>query len=76
MKVIIVDCHDELLIGSFPIDGEDNARRIDRRWREQETARGHELDRLLVRGGTCEIMNRDVPIPSGKEVSVLKAISS
>ncbi len=76
MKVIILDCHDELLIGSFPIYGEDNARRIDRRWKDQETARGHELDRLLVRGGTCEIMNRDDPIPSGKEVSTLKVISN
>ena len=74
MKILIIDCQDEHLIGSYPVEGKQSAQNIDKRWHDQETSSGHELERIMIRGGTFEIMERNQAIPSGKEVPVSRRI--
>lgn len=70
MKILLIDCKDELIIHNLPVNSSTDARKVENWWKDQEKARGHEIDRIMIRGGTCEIMNREDPIPSGKEVII------
>jgi hypothetical protein len=62
-SIIIVDPHDEKIIHNIPVESKDSAKRIDKFFREQEIARGHELERVIVSMNTVRIMDREDPIP-------------
>lgn len=62
-KVIIIDPESEIIIHSISIESKQIAKRVDQFWKDQEESRGHELERLLVRGGTVEIMDRTAAVP-------------
>jgi hypothetical protein len=62
-SIIIVDPHDEKIIHNITIESKESAKRVDQFFREQEIARGHELERLIVSFGTVRIMDRNDPIP-------------
>lgn len=61
--IVIIDPIDEKIIHNIPIESKDSAKRIDQFFREQEIARGHELERLIISGSTVRIMERDDKIP-------------
>lgn len=62
-SIIIIDPFDEKIIHNIPIESKNSARRADQFFREQEIARGHELERLIVSMRTVRIMDRDDQIP-------------
>jgi hypothetical protein len=67
MKVLLIDPVDECIVHNLSIETKKSVARIMEFWRAQEAARGHEIERVLVRGGTMEIMDRNdvIPVPVG-----------
>ena len=62
-KIIIIDPVDRIIIHSVDIFDKDGARRAENYWREQEAARGRELERVIVSMAQVRIMGRNDPIP-------------
>jgi hypothetical protein len=61
--ILLVDPKDELIVHNIPIHSKDSVRKVEKFWKEQEIARGHELERVLILGGRMEIMGREDKIP-------------
>ena len=62
-SIIIIDPLDEKIIHNIQIESKDSAKRCDKFFRDQEIARGHELERIIVSMKTVRIMDRNDPIP-------------
>ncbi len=61
--ILIVDPVDEKIIHNIQVVSKDTVKRIDQFIREQEIARGHELERIIVSMHTVRIMERTDPVP-------------
>jgi hypothetical protein len=62
-SILIIDPRDEKIIHNIQVESKDSAKRIDQFFREQEIARGHELERVIVSMNTVRIMDRNDKIP-------------
>jgi hypothetical protein len=62
-RVILIDPESELIIHSIPIETRESACRCENLQKDLETARGHELERVIVSMHTVRIMDRNDPIP-------------
>lgn len=71
MKILIIDPKAELIVHNLEVSDKESAHRVER-FTKQLTAERGELDRILIAGGTCRIMDPTdpipVPIPAGRPV--------
>ena len=61
-RIIIVCPSREILIGSFPVENEAGAKRLEKMIESWKKEYG-ELERLIVSMGTVRILEPDAPIP-------------
>lgn len=64
--VIFVDVEDELIIHSLRIMDKQSKKNADNLYQEQSKARGHNLERILIRKGFASVMEikDEIPIPT------------
>jgi len=62
-RIILVDPKGELVLHSIAIETKGDAKRLEDYWHKEEQTRGHEVDRIIVSGETCRIMERTDPVP-------------
>ena len=69
--ILIVDPIDEKIIHNISIESKESVKRITEFIKQQEIARGHELERLIVSMRTVRIMDRSdkilVPLFSDRQ---------
>lgn len=63
MRVILVDPKNELILHSIAIETKGDAQRFVYYWKKEERERQYQIERVLVYGGTCRIMDPDEPVP-------------
>jgi hypothetical protein len=62
-RIYIIDPVYELIVHGIFVESKESASRIDRLWKAEEAARGHELERVILSMKTVRIMERNDPIP-------------
>jgi len=62
-RIILIDPVDAIIIHNISVENKESAKRVNKYWHDLEETRGHEIERLLIRGATCELMARDDPVP-------------
>lgn len=71
MKILVVDPRAELVLHNLAVTDKKSAHHIDDFCKQQVLERG-DIDRIIIAGGTCRIMDpKDpipVPVPAGRAV--------
>lgn len=64
--IIFVDSEDEIIVHSLRIESKESKKRADNLYTEQCKARGHNLERILIRKGFASVMEikDEIPIPT------------
>jgi hypothetical protein len=62
-RVILVDPKNELILHSIAIETKGDAQRFVYYWKKEERERQYQIERILVSGGFCRIMDPDEPVP-------------
>ena len=64
MRIILVDPKNELILHSIAIETKGDAQRFVYYWKKEERERQYQIERVLVYGGTCRIMDPDERVRS------------